>query len=431
MQSSLPLIVRRCLGSARDLSRLEPRFRAAGWAVGPQLGQALRDDRQGVLLLAERRGVLEGWVAVRWFAPFGAAADAAPAVALIERVEVVEGAGDEVAQALYEAAIAEAAAREIAQWVTAAVPSAAAQTAGEAAGAARAPREAPSGEREAQAPEAHARFAFALTEGVTLALEDTPPREIVTLWSGAQAIRTRWRSDLTNGPEWNHPDTIGSADTGHDVLRFDPASGALRETWFARPRVLRHDPALVEATRNAAPVAGTLVWVERGPEFEPPLTRECLFSSDLSLAAGFTGAFLDGLGEGPALPSLGAVAVSESVAILVSDGVYVGWRALDPLLAVRPMGWPELRQSEGPRREHREALAALVLQWITLDARGVVRPDETEDAAALRDMRKVRDEARRLAALETSLSPNDPLPGVARDIAADVHWRWGFFRVAE
>ena len=65
-----------------------------------------------------------------------------------------------------------------------------------------------------------------------------------------------------------------------------------------------------------------------------------------------TGAFLDGLGEGPALPSLGAVAVSESVAILVSDGVYVGWRALDPLLAVRPMGWPELRQSEGPRREH-------------------------------------------------------------------------------
>ena len=93
------------------------------------------------------------------------------------------------------------------------------------------------------------------------------------------------------------------------------------------------------------------------------------------------------------------------------------------------MGWPEVRDATAPSGVSRDELAALLYDWMSIDAGSVVRPDEARDDEDTAHMRGVRDRARALAA--TDACAGDAVAEVARDVAAHMHWSWGFFRVSE
>ena len=65
------LVVRRALGSPRDVARVHDALRAASLRVGVSLAAALGDDRWGVVLLAERRGEVAGALVLRWVRSVG------------------------------------------------------------------------------------------------------------------------------------------------------------------------------------------------------------------------------------------------------------------------------------------------------------------------------------------------------------------------
>ena len=84
---------------------------------------------------------------------------------------------------------------------------------------------------------------FQLADGVPavfLASAETPAT--VARWSGAQAIRTRWRDDLS-ASGWSVEGCVGTRGDDGDALRFDPTTGLLREAYLGRPVALRFDDA--------------------------------------------------------------------------------------------------------------------------------------------------------------------------------------------
>jgi hypothetical protein len=260
----------------------------------------------------------------------------------------------------------------------------------------------------------------ALRVGDEVSLAFTPGERgaaMVTRWSGATAFRARWRDDLARGA-WRVEGCVGADDDDGDGLRFDPAGRALREVYLHRPAPVRADEALLTRVRALVPREGVLRLPEAVSSFVLPRARFALFDVSLDVLAAFT----DAPGEG----ELQAVALTDALALLFLDGAYVGWRVRDPVAQARPMGWPDVQESRAPAQ--RDALAALVHDWMAIDATTRPRPDEVTDAEEIAHMTALRDRARSLAAQGDG---SDPSAGVARDIGAHIHWSWGFFRVGE
>ncbi|MEZ4407566.1 MAG: hypothetical protein R3A52_13975 [Polyangiales bacterium] len=121
--------------------------------------------------------------------------------------------------------------------------------------------------------------------------------------------------------------------------------------------------------------------------------------------------------------------LSEHAALLIDEGAVVGWRVLDPLAHARAMGWPESRDPSPVSAARRATLAGVLYDWITIDGGAVVRPDEASDPEEIAHMVAVRDRAREIA--DVHPGDADDAADVARDVAAHIHWSWGFFRVGE
>ncbi|MDB4932522.1 MAG: hypothetical protein JWM10_5006, partial [Myxococcaceae bacterium] len=75
-------------------------------------------------------------------------------------------------------------------------------------------------------------------------------------------------------------------------------------------------------------------------------------------------------------------------------------------------------------------LTALLYDWMCIDAGARVRPDLATDPDDIAHMVALRDRARALAE-SARLAGDEAVAGVAADVAAHVHWSWGFFRVGE
>lgn len=388
-----PLVIRRALGAPRDTERVARALRDAGEPVGSALSAALRDDRWGVVLVAERRGEPEGVAVLRFLAPVGASPQDAPARALLDGVYADD---PEVREALASAARAEAEARELP------LPEAPAPA------GTRAQTLAPQGETSR----------LALAEGVFLELVDDPASPLLeTRWSGALAFRARWREDLARAG-WSVEGCIGADDDEGDALRFDRATRALREVYLRQPARVLRDPDALARVRAVSTRRGRIRLADGVATFALPRTHVTLFDVSLDVLA----ALREDAGEGP----LTAVAVTDALSLLFVDGVYAGWRVTDPIAHARPMGWPDVQSGAAPSR--REALTALVHDWMVIDAGPRVRPDEVTDPEEIEHMVALRARARELAAHGEE---GDPTPGVARDIGAHIHWSWGFFRVPE
>lgn len=388
-----PLVIRRALGSARDVERVSTTLRGHGEPVGDHLAASLRSDRWGVVLLAERAGATQGLLVLRFLHAVGAAGDDPPVRALVDGLWCDDGAARE---ALLSAARAEAEGRELA-WRGDDAP-----TVAPAAVSARPPE------------------AVSLRVGPEVSLTFTPGERgaaMVTRWSGATAFRARWRDDLSRGA-WNVDGCVGADDDEGDGLRFDPATRALREVYLHRPARVSADEETLSRVRAVAPDDGVLRLPEAVSTFVLPRARYALFDVSLDVLA----AFVDAPGEG----ALRAVALTDALALLFVDGAYVGWRVRDPVSQARPMGWPDVQESRAPAQ--RDALAALVHDWMAIDATTRPRPDEVTDEEEIAHMTALRDRARSLAAQGDG---SDPGAGVARDIGAHIHWSWGFFRVGE
>jgi hypothetical protein len=250
------------------------------------------------------------------------------------------------------------------------------------------------------------------------------PEPSRALWSGAQALRTRWARDLTDWT-WSVEGLVSTEDLGREVLRFDPDSGALREAFLPRPGAVLREDGLLAAVASAQRLPGSLRLSSRVRGEALPPCAAALFPLDLGILAAVTEEVL-----GATEPrSLTCVAVAPGVDFLVLEGRWAGWRALDPVSLLRPMGWPEQREAGTPEAALRSALVDLVYDWMTLDAGPRPRPDEVTDPEEIAHLVSFRERARALAG--TRAPEGDPTPGVARDIAAQVHWGWGFFRIAE
>jgi hypothetical protein len=407
------LVVRRALGSPRDVTRAHDALREAGVPVGASLAAALGDDRWGVVLLAERRAVVVGALVLRWVRAVGDGPEAAPSTAWVERCW---SAGDDpsVAEALHDAALSEAGARGVEALTGASrelIP------------------EAPS-EASAEAPEASVEGPErVLAEGVTARVAASPPApEMATLWSGAQAFRARWTADRQR-LQWMIDGCVGSreADDG-DALRFDETTRRLREVWLTRPSRVAFDEGVWRAAMalTAAPGALTLAG---GDGFTLAAMEVGVF--DLGLT-GYVALRAEGFAEGAeALSRWSALGLSPEVALLFDEaGRWSGWRVLDPVSRARPMGWPDVQEMPIREGEAREALTALLYDWMCIDAGARVRPDLATDPEDIAHMVSLRARARALA--ETAKERgDDAVAGVAADVAAHVHWSWGFFRVPE
>lgn len=389
-----PLVIRRALGSPRDVERVATTLRGHGEPVGDHLAASLRSDRWGVVLLAERAGATQGLLVLRFLHAVGAAGDDPPVRALVDGLWCDDGV---VRVALLSAARAEAEGRELA-WRA---------------------DDAPTVVPAAVAPDAPtAVIPLRVAQDVSLAFTpgERGPR-MVTRWSGATAFRARRGDDLAR-VAWSVDGCVGADDDDGDGLRFDPAGRALREVYLHRPTRVRADEALLSRVRALAPREGVLRLPEAVSTFTLPRARFALFDVSLDVLAAFT----DAPGEG----ELQAVALTDALALLFLDGAYVGWRVHDPVSQARPMGWPDVQESRAPAQ--RDALAALVHDWMAIDATTRPRPDEVTDEEEIAHMTALRDRARTLAAQGDG---SDPGAGVARDIGAHIHWSWGFFRVGE
>lgn len=389
-----PLVIRRALGTARDAERVAAALRAAGEPAGDQLSAALREDRWGIVLVAERAGVLCGTLVLRFLCAVGAGPGDAPVRALCDGLFADE---PEVREALTAAACAEAEARAL-SWREGAAPPVVT------------PAVAPMPARPHRLLE--------IAPGVPLRF--TPEADhapMVTRWSGATAFRARRRADL-GAPGWSVEGCVGADDDDGDALRFDGDDRSLREVFLRRPARCVVDDELLARLRLVDAAPGALHLPREVGAFSLPRTAVALFDVSLDVLAALTAA----PGEG----ALFAVAVTDALALLFEGERYVGWRVTDPVSQLRPMGWPEVH--EGGALTQRDALAALVHDYMVIDASPRPRPDEVTDPDDIAHMVSLRERARSLAAQG---DPDDRRPGVARDIGAHVHWAWGFFRVGD
>ncbi len=261
---------------------------------------------------------------------------------------------------------------------------------------------------------------FTLGEGVRIACDASVERtDTVTRWVGAVGFR------VSAAPAARAP-VVESRDDGGDSLRFDGATRVLREVYLTRPRALAMDSERLEALRSAPEVEGTMVLCEGASGFALPPTERALYDISLDLYAAVVGTWID---EAP-IGVLVAVPASEHLAFLFSEGRYVGWRVRAPMDVVCPMEYPPERPVEVAGEEHRGRLAALLYDWMTIDGQSVVRPDLVDDSDEVAHMVGVRARARALAECAPA-SAHDVTAAVAREVAAQVHWAWGFFRVGE
>ena len=405
MGSSSALVVRRALGSPRDAARAHDALRDAAVPVGASLAAALGDDRWGVVLLAERRGAVAGALVLRWVRAVGDGPDAAPPTAWVERCWAHPD-DPAATEALHDAARAEAEARGVARVVGLTPP-------GNAEGPAEAP--APAGEPVTLAAGAEARVGGAAPA-------------TATLWSGAQAFRVRLTADRAR-LQWSVDGCVGSRETDDgDALRFDAATRQLREAWLTRPSRVAFDEGVWRAAMALPAAAGALT-LTAGEGFALPAMDVGVF--DLGLA-GYVALRADAFAAGAdGLAGWTAVAVSPEVALLFDASHHrSGWRVLDPVSRVRPMGWPDLQEMPIRAGETRDALAALLYDWMCIDAGARVRPDLATDPDDIAHMVALRDRARALAE-SAKAAGDEAVAGVAADVAAHVHWSWGFFRVGE
>jgi hypothetical protein len=379
------IVVRRALGSSRDVRLAGDALRAAGMAPGPALAAALASDAWGVVLVALRGEHPCGVLVLRFLRAPGDAHDGPVSLAL---VDVLDGDPD-TREVLLAAARAEAEGRDAARFVVDAPPLR---------------RAAPVGDR----------VVLTLAPGVTATVDPSVQApETSTLWSGAMAFRTRWRNDRV-APGWSVEGCLGTPDDDGDALRFDASTRMLREVYLARPTRLRIDEAVLARAMAAPSLVGVLRLDEATPFVLPPMD-DALF--DVSLD-GFV-ALRDGLDA----HGLVAVAASPHLHLLFAEGTYAGWRVCDPVAHARPMGWPEARDAEPPSPARVEALRALLYDWMVIDASARVDPTTSESPEDVVHMVALRDRALALAA------GDDVVAAVARDVASHTHWSWGFYRL--
>ncbi len=437
-----PIIVRRALSTPRDLRAVASLLRDAGIGTGDALAAALGTDAWGVVLIAERAGQGRGVAVARFLRDPGESLRVRSAIVDVLHATESERPA-EVLVALVTAAESEAQARECERFeVMADARDSALVTALTVAGFAQAPARRVF-ERRAEANEIpgdeETPEPVAAPEPQPESLTETAPlreiaagarvrvdarasrREVSTLWNGALAFRTRWREDRF-GSEWSVDGCIGSREGDGDAMRFDAVTRALRETYLARPARVRADEELLARVASLDASPGALVLAPDAVEFTLEPMDVALFDLALATFAGLRADWIerrrDALVTGAA-PELDAVSVSRHVALLFDESVYVGWRVRDPLACVRPMGWPEAREAAVIPEAHRARLAALVYDWMTVDAAPRVAPAEARDPEEIAHLVAIRERAREL----------DPTAEVARDIAAHIHWGWGFFRV--
>lgn len=248
---------------------------------------------------------------------------------------------------------------------------------------------------------------------------------LLTRWSGGRDVRARAPSDLA-APAWSVEGLVGTSDDEGDGARFDPASRALRELYLRRP--LRH--AVADAPLRAiAAIEASPAHLTLAPEVTSlalPSREVALFDTSLAALVALDAAALAACGDDAR--GVSALAVGDGLALLVCDERCVGWRLTDPIAHVRPMGWPDAREAPPLDGDAREALGALLYDWMVIDALPRIDPVGA-DGDEIAHMVALRDRARAL--VPEGALPSDRVAGVARDIAAHVHWSWGFFRVGE
>jgi GNAT superfamily N-acetyltransferase len=420
------LVIRRALGSPRDVRAVHALCGEAGIPVGDALGAWLSSDESGLALLAERGGRAEGVALVRLLRlPGGSAVD----TALLDAVYVAPDARRHgVGRALVDAARGESDAREARRF---AVIEAARNEVARAfldaveLGASPAPEAQPAAPAP-PAPREESR-SLSLTADVTVAFDaSTRGPATVARWSGALAIRTRWRDDLiTTG--WSVEGAIGTGDDEGDTMRFDAVTGQLRETYLNRPVGLLVDDALLARVNALTPREGALSIAPSTAPFSLAVTDVALFDVSLACLAALRRDAVDRLARGEA--DAFAVSVGDGVSLLFVDGRYAGWRARDPIALARPMGWPEGRDPRALRDDEREALTSLVYDWMVIDASPRIEPVDATDPDEIAHMTTLRERARALSEAAGERDERDPVAGVARDIAAQILWGWGFYKV--
>ncbi len=428
------LVIRRALGAARDVRAVGALLDEARAARGDALAAWLSSDEHGVTLVAEREGRAVGLVTVRLVrAPGGGPVTAA----IVDALYVVADARRQgVGRALLDAARAEAEAREAPRFaVMTDAPGEAERAFLRAAGfrASTSWTLATPDDRVTAVPEAPSAPGedFELAPGVTVRFSPgAPSPDAVTRWSGALAIRTRWRADLTS-VGWSAEGCVGTPDDDEgDAARFDARTRALREAYLSRPRALRIDDALLHRVAEVADEAGSLALAPGADAFSLAPADVALFDLSLSALVALRSDAAETLAAGRgALRALGA---SPHVSLLFVDGRYAGWRARDPVSLARPMGWPETREARALTGDERAALTSLLYDWMVIDASPRADPSEAADPEEIAHMVSLRERARSLAGSECDVSDErDPTAGVARDVAAHIHWGWGFFKVGE
>lgn len=420
------LVIRRALGSARDARSVSSLCDDAGIALGDALASWLSSDEHGLALLAERGGRAVGLAVVRLIKRVGGGAVDA---ALLDAVYVVADARRQgIGRALVEAARAEAEAREARRFTVLVrdrdeVARAFLSAVGIAAGDGEAARVvAP--ERADEEPSGKV---FQLADGVPavfLASAETPAT--VARWSGAQAIRTRWRDDLS-ASGWSVEGCVGTRGDDGDALRFDPTTGLLREAYLGRPVALRFDDALLARVAALPDHDGALTVSVTTPPFELGATDFALFDVSLGWLVALRTESVEALSHGDA--SVTAVRLCDRVSIVFANGRYAGWRARDPIAIARPMGWPEGREPRALTDAERASLTSLVYDWMVIDASPRIEPAEAEDPEDIAHMTALRERARALSESEGEADERDPVAGVARDVAAQILWGWGFYKI--
>jgi hypothetical protein len=210
---------------------------------------------------------------------------------------------------------------------------------------------------------------------------------------------------------------VGCLDDDGDALRFDAETRALREVYLTRPARHRLDDALL-ALAASAPVASGVLRVDSAAPFTLGPMDVALFDVSLGVFAAVRAEVSADVGP------LTAVAASPHLALLFAEGVYVGWRVLDPAAHARPMGWPEAREADGVDDARAASLRALLYDWMVIDASPRVHPVDAASPDEVEHMTALRDRARALAE-----GGDDVVSGVARDVAAHAHWSWGFYRL--
>ncbi len=419
------LVIRRALGSARDARAVSSLCAEAGVSVGDALQSWLSSDEQGLALLAERGGRAEGLAIVRVLRTLGGGEVEA---ALLDAVYVVADARRQgLGRALVDAARAEAEAREARRFtVILRDRDDAARGFLSAVGLAldgATPREStPEPAREEPSSEM-----FQLADGVTAVLvASAPTPATVARWSGAQAIRTRWRDDLS-ASGWSVEGCVGTRDDDGDALRFDPSTGMLREVYLGRPAALRFDDALLAAVAALPDREGALTVSVTTPPFELGATDFALFDVSLSCLVALRAEAVEALTNGDA--SATALRLSDRVSLVFVRGRYAGWRARDPIAIARPMGWPEGREPRALTEAERASLTSLVYDWMVIDASPRIEPADATDPDDIAHMTGVRERARALSECDAEADERDPVAGVARDVAAQILWGWGFYKI--